>query len=150
MSPQAASALLAAAAVLAAILFLLPVIVALVRDVEGKLDIVLLALFLGWTGFAWACAIYLAASRTRRSRGDGTRAAAPPGPIRSALSRPDAYCEGVYLVSAGTDSHTWAVHSGGGWRIVYEVDGVERLVGEVAETDVPLSVLADALQPAVD
>jgi hypothetical protein len=56
----------------------------------------------------------------------------------------------VYLVSAGTDSHTWAVQSGGGWRIVYEVDGVERLVGEVAETDVPLSVLADALQPAVD
>jgi hypothetical protein len=120
----------------AAVMLALPVIVASTRDVEGKRDVILLSLLLGWTGVGWVCALALAFALPRRAqsvpRHDG------------GLSEP--YRDGAYLVSAGTESNTWAVHRRGEWQIVYELAGTERIVGTVAENDVPLSVLATALR----
>jgi hypothetical protein len=125
-------------------LLVLPIVVAILRDIEGKADVLLLVLLLGWTGVAWACALVLALTRRRRQ--------AEPEAPRRVTPRHDysrqPYHDGVYLVSSGGDSNTWAVHAAGVWRIVYEVAGVERLVGPVPESDVPLGVLAEALRPS--
>jgi hypothetical protein len=131
--------------------FALPVMVAAMRDVEGKADIVLLWLFLGWAGVPWACALVMAL--TRPSRRSPSLPVPAPGPsvahVAATRDTDDPYADGAYLISAGLDSNTWAVHSSGEWRIIYEVGGVDRLAGPVTEVDIPLSVLAEALRPAV-
>jgi hypothetical protein len=144
MSGHAFTTLVVAAVTVASAVLALPIVVALVRDIDGKSDVLLLSVLLGWTGVAWACALILALTRPRR-QAVATSHALEPARRHAPLCR-RAYQEGVYLVSAGADSQTWAVHSAGEWRIVYEVAGVERLVAAVAEADVPLSVLADALR----
>lgn len=144
MTDQGYSTLVATGLIVAAALLTLPLVVAFVRDIDGKADIVLLGLLLGWTGVAWACALFLSVTRPRRHRATMPRVSRPLSPIRYG----HAYREGAYLVSAGQESRTWAVHADGEWRIVYEVGGVDRLVGPVAEGDVPLGVLAEALRAA--
>jgi hypothetical protein len=148
MSSEAFSGLVTVAVVAGAGVLTLPLTVALVRDVEGKRDIVLLVVLLGWTVLAWGCALILALTRPRRDRVIARPVIAPRRPL-TPNAPCEAYSDGMYLVSAGTESNTWAVRSCGEWRIVYEVGGVERLVGLVGETDVPLSVLADALRRTV-
>lgn len=141
MSSDAFAAVVLGGALVAATVLSLPVIVAIVRDIDGKVDIAILALLFGWTGVAWTCALILALTRPRRERARVTPAD-PPFPKTAARTT---YRDGIYLISAGADSHTWAVHSAGGWRIVYEAGGVERLASPVREDDVPLGVLAEAL-----
>ena len=79
----------------------------------------------------------------------GPRRPRPPAPVRDAPRdvAESVYRDGVYLVSTGPDTHTWAIREGGRWNIVYEIGGEERLTGTVHERDVPLSVLAAALEP---
>jgi hypothetical protein len=123
------------------LLYLLPTFVALMRDAAAKTEIVVLNVALGWTGIAWLAALLVAfGPRARRS---------PPETPASRLqiAEPSVYRDGIYLVSTGPDSHTWAIREAGRWCIVYEIDGEERLTGSVAESDVPLSVLAAALEP---
>lgn len=144
MSRNEFTTLVVLAVIAGGALLVLPVVVAILRDIEGKADVLLLVLVLGWTGVAWACALVLALTRPsrRQVKPDTERR---PVPRYDRSGQP--YHDGVYLISSGADSHTWAVHAAGVWRIVYEVGGVERLVGPVPETDVPLGVLAEALRP---
>ena len=140
-------ALLTLVATLLVLLYFLPTMLALGRDVAARWQVVALNLLLGWTGAAWVCALVLALGPKR------PRPPVPP-PTRplprpaAAPRRSSVYADGVYLVSSGPDTHTWAIREDGRWRIVYEIGGEERLVGEVTETDVPLSVLATALEAA--
>jgi hypothetical protein len=138
MSSLEFSGLVALAVIAGSALVALPIIVACQRDIDERRTIVLVSLFLGWTVVGWLCVLVLALSLPRRVRYTSPPAPQPLGP--------DPYREGTYLVSAGADSHTWAVHTAGQWRIVYEVAGTERLCGAVSEADVPLGVLAEALE----
>jgi Superinfection immunity protein len=141
MTEPLTSALLTLAATLLVLLYCLPTCLALGRDIVARTQVVVLNLALGWTGVAWVCALVLACG-PRRPR-PGT-----PPPTRPLPHPPGAssvYRDGVYLVSSGDDANTWAIRDRGTWRIVYEMDGEERLVGVVPESDVPLSVLASAL-----
>ena len=92
---------------------------------------------LGWTGVAWVCALVLALGpkRPQPPAAPPTRPSPRPAVPRRA-ARP-IYVDGVYLVSSGPDTHTWAIREDGRWRIVYEIGGEERLVGDVAETRRP-------------
>lgn len=140
-------ALLALVATVGVTAYLLPTVVALGRDVIARPQVIALNIALGWTGAGWICALILAFG-PRRPR---PPVASPARPLRSPedrFQRLAVYRDGVYLVSSGADTHTWAIREQGRWHIVYEIGGEERLVGEVAETDVPLSVLAAALQPS--
>jgi hypothetical protein len=123
------------------LIYLLPTFVVLLRDAAAKTEIVVLNVAFGWTGIGWLAAQLLAFG-PRNSR---PTAPSPPRPSQPA--GPSVYRDGVYLVSSGPDSHTWAIREEGRWCIVYEIDGEERLTGSVRETDVPLSVLAAALEP---
>lgn len=138
-------ALLTLIATLLVILYFLPTFLALARDAVARWQVVALNVFLGWTGAAWVCALVLALGprRPQPPVSPPTRPLPRPAvkPLRSSV-----YADGVYLVSSGHDTHTWAIREDGRWRIVYEIDGEERLVGDVAEADVPLSVLATALE----
>jgi len=137
-------ALLTLAATLIVLLYFLPTFIALGRDVAARGQVIALNILLGWTGAAWVCALVLSLGPKRPQ----PPAAPPTRPLPRPAGTPhrgSIYVDGVYLVSSGPDTHTWAILEGGRWRIVYEIGGEERLVGEVAETDVPLSVLATAL-----
>ena len=136
-------ALLTPTATLLVLLYFLPTFLAFGRDAVARWQVVALNVLLGWTGAAWICALVLALGprRPRPPAAPPTRPLPRPAPRRSSV-----YADGVYLVSAGPDTHTWAIREDGLWRIVYEIGGEERLVAEVAETDVPLSVLATALE----
>jgi hypothetical protein len=136
-------ALLTLAATLLVLLYFLPTILAFGRSATARWQIVTLNVLLGWTGAAWICALVLAfgPKQPRPPLAPPTRPLPRPTPRRQSI-----YADGVYLVSAGPDTHTWAIREEGRWRIVYEVGGDERLVGEVAEADVPLTVLATALE----
>lgn len=146
-SDASARALFALGATVAIVLYFLPTFIAISRDVAARTEVVVLNLALGWTGAAWICALILALGPRRPQR-----VPSPPTRPLPRRTNPPAceavYCDGVYLVSAGPDSHTWAIREQGCWQIVYELDGEERLVGEVSEADVPLMVLAAALAPA--
>jgi hypothetical protein len=139
MGPVTHSAIALAAALLL-LLYLTPTVIALTRDVAAKTEIVILNLLLGWTGAAWIWALVLAFG-PRRPR----PAPAPRPPLGDPTE--SVYRDGVYLVSAGPDTHTWAIRENGRWNIVYEIEGEERLTGSVRDSDVPLSVLAAALEP---
>ena len=137
-------ALLTLAATLLVLLYFLPTLLALSRGAAARWQVVVLNLLLGWTGAAWVVAFLLALGpRQPRPPVVPPTRPLPPPPRRCSV-----YADGVYLVSSGPDTHTWAIHEAGRWRIVYENGGEERLVGQVAETDVPLSVLATALENA--
>ena len=142
-------ALLTLAATLLVLLFFLPTFIAVGRDVVARGQVIALNLLLGWTGAGWVCALVLALGpkRPRPPVAPPTRPLPRPA---SAPRRGSIYADGVYLVSSGPDTHTWAILEHGRWRIVYEIGGEERLVGEVAEADVPLTVLATALAEAED
>ena len=138
-------ALVALVAMLLLCLYLVPTFVALARDVAAKTPVIVVNLALGWTGAGWLWALILAF---------GPRLSAPVAQPASTAYRPrpragrSIYRDGVYLVSSGPESHTWAIREQGVWRIVYEIGGDERLVGEVHEEDIPLTVLAAALEPS--
>jgi hypothetical protein len=138
LAPGAHTAL-AVLGVLAALLYLMPTTVAIARDVVAKTEVILLNLLLGWTGLGWLWALVLALG----ARHPQAQPTLPPPRTHSATA--SVYQDGVYLVSSGPDTHTWAIRENGGWNIVYEIDGEERLTGSVPESDVPLSVLAAAL-----
>lgn len=140
-------ALLTLLATLVVLLYFLPTFIALARDVAARAQVIALNIALGWTGAAWICALILACGprRPRPTTPPPTRPLPPPPDVPAAQA---VYRDGVYLVSAGPDTHTWAIRELGRWRIAYELSGEERLIGEVHETDVPLSVLAAALEPA--
>jgi len=140
MAP-ATSAVVGLAVNVLCLLYLLPTFVALGRDAAAKVEIVVLNVAFGWTGVAWLAALLLAFGPRRPRR--------PPVASPSALEpvEPSVYRDGIYLVSSGPDSHTWAIREDDRWCIVYEIEGEERLAGRVGESDVPLSVLAAALEP---
>ena len=140
-------ALLTLAATLIALLYLLPTFIALGRDAAARAEVVALNVLLGWTVAGWVFALVLAFG-PRRPRPPAPSPTRPLPRPASSPRRSSVYVDGVYLVSSGPDTHTWAIREDGRWRIVYEIGGEERLVGEVAETDVPLSVLATALAPS--
>ena len=140
-------ALLTLVATLAVLLYFLPTFIALGRDVAARGQVIALNVLLGWTGAAWVCALVLALGPKRPQPPAAPPTRPSPGPRPRRAAGP-IYVDGVYLVSSGPDTHTWAILEDGRWRIVYEIGGEERLVGEVAETDVPLSVLAAALAPS--
>jgi hypothetical protein len=140
IAPSTRAAIGLAAAVMC-LLYLAPIAIALGRDAVAKTEVAILNLLLGWTGFAWAWALVLALG-PRRPR----LAPSPPSPRPQAIAE-SVYYDGVYVVSTGPDTHTWAIRENGTWSIVYEIEGEERLTGRVHEHDVPLSVLAAALEP---
>ena len=121
-------------------LFGLPVVVAVLRDVERKTDIVLLWLLLGWAILPWVCALFLACIRPRRELPRHV-----PAPHRNHPE--DLYAEGVYVISTSEDSRTYAIRASRQWRIVYELGGEQRLTARVSDLDLPLGVLAEALVP---
>jgi hypothetical protein len=136
---------LGAGLVVAATVYVLPTIIAIRRRSVACTEVVLLNLLLGWTGAAWACALVLACGpRLPGPRPSPSPRPLPPPPPLVARS---VYREGVYLVSRGHDSNTWAIHEDGRWQLVYEVAGTDRLASFVDEGDVPLDVLAQALDP---
>ena len=129
---------------IAALIYLLPAFVAVARDAAARSQVIILNVALGWTLAGWICAFVLALGpRTPRPP-----SSPPTRPLPRPPDRPGIYRDGVYLASSGPDTFTWAIREAGCWRIVYEVDGEERLVGAVCEADVPLSVLAAALDVA--
>jgi hypothetical protein len=142
MAPDTHAALSLVVA-LVVLFYLAPTIVALARDVVCKTEVIVLNLLLGWTGAAWVWALVLACG-TPRPRPQPA-AHVRPSPAQPAAS--SVYRDGAYLVSSGPDTHTWAIREDGRWNIVYEIAGEERLTGCVHETDVPLDVLAAALDP---
>ena len=135
---SAGSLVLGGALVAAIVLYLLPTIVAVRRDAVAAQQVVALNLLLGWTAFGWAWALALAT---------GPRRPLPPLPKPAPLPPPDGclYRDGAYLLSRSSDSMTWAICKRDRWTIVYEMDGADRLIGDVPARDVPLSVLAQAL-----
>ena len=140
----ATSALVQAVIAFALLLYLLPTFIAVARDVVALPQIVLLDVFLGWTAAGWICALVLAFGPRRPK----PPAAPPTRPLPPPPAVTGVYRDGVYLASAGNDTHTWAIREAGRWSIVYEVGGEERLTAEVTEADVPISVLAAALETA--
>lgn len=137
-------ALLGVVVIVAAAVYLLPSTIALTRHAEARVEIVALNLLLGWTGAVWVAALLLALgprAPRRRSRAQPAELPAKRGPV---------YLDGWYVLSSGPESSTWAVCQGGRWRIVYEMEGRQRLVGTVPEHDVPVAVRADALIGAED
>jgi hypothetical protein len=138
------SVLIGCAVTVATLVYVLPAFVALARDTTARTQVVILNIAAGWTLAGWICALVLAF---------GPRTPKPPGPPPTRpLPRPPCphgiYRDGVYIASSGADTNTWVIREDGYWRIVYEVGGEERLVGAVTEADVPLSVLATALERA--
>ncbi len=138
-------AALPALAALAALIYLIPTFVAVRRDVAARSEVVLLNVCLGWTGVAWLAALVLAFGTRRPRPVEPSPTRPPPRPQPPSSPQPSIYRDGAFLVSSGPDTHTWAIRKCGRWTIVYEAGGVDRLVGDVDESDVPLGVLAQAL-----
>jgi hypothetical protein len=134
-------AVVAFAAAMMCLLFVAPIVIAFARGAVGKTEVAILTLLLGWTGFAWVWALVLAVGPRRPRPAPMPQPPPPPAVMESV------YRDGVYLVSTGPDTHTWAIRENGTWNIVYEIEGEERLTGRVREHDVPISVLAAALEP---
>ena len=135
-----------AALLVAASLYVLPTIIAVHRRAAARTEVCVLNLLLGWTGAAWACALILACGPRRP---DGPPPPPPPRPRPQPLpTTRSVYREGAYLVSRGLDSNTWAIHENGLWQLVYEVAGTDRLASFIDEEDIPLNVLAQALDPS--
>ena len=131
-----------AALLCAAALYLLPTVVAVKRDAAATREVVLLNVFLGWTCLGWAWALALAT---------GPRRPLPPLPRPMPLPLPPDDClyrDGAYVLSRSADTTTWAICKRDRWTIVYELNGADRLIGDVTARDVPLDVLAEALTTA--
>ena len=128
-------------AALGVVIYLLPAGVAIRRDVVARTEAVLVNLIFGWTGFGWAWALVLACgpSRPRPPQPPPTRPIPQPDPGGAV------YKDGAYLVSRGPETFTWAICEAGRWTIVYEMDGADRLIGDVDERDVPFHALAEAM-----
>jgi hypothetical protein len=146
--PNATQSLLLLWSTLAVLLYLLPTFVALARDAVARNQVLILNLAFGWTCAAWVWALVLAFG-ARRPQAHPVPRRQPRLPAEES-DLPTIYRDGVYLVSRGVDTHTWAVREDGRWSIVYEVGGVDRLVGNVRESDIPFNVLAQALECLAD
>ena len=122
-------------------LYVVPTIVALWRGAAAVVEVSLLNLCLGWTVFGWVCALVLAfGPRTPRRQLQRAH--------HISYEPPQPYRDGVYLVSRGHDSVTWAIVRDCRWSIVYELEGADRLICDVQDQDVPLEILAQALEPS--
>ena len=134
-----------ALAVLGIALYLLPTAIAVRRDAAATTEVVLLNLAFGWTGFGWAWALVLACGvrRPRPPLPPPTRPIPPLPPLKD-----EVYRDGAYLLSRGPDTFTWAICKAGRWTIVYEMDGADRLFGDVDACDIPFGVLTEAMLSA--
>lgn len=123
-------------------LYVLPTVVALWRRAAAVVEVSLLNLCLGWTVFGWVCALVLAFGprNPRRELSPSSR-----GSHHVCHELPQPYRDGVYIVSRGLDSVTWAIVRDGRWSIVYELEGADRVICDVHDQDVPLEILAEAL-----
>jgi hypothetical protein len=140
---------LVGACAVAAVAYLAPTLIALVRLSSDSRRILLLNICLGWTVVGWLYALRLACRRSAP-----VPAAAEdwtpwrPGRPEAALSLPaprTTYADGSYLISELGSARTWAICSHGRWGVAYELDGVQRTAAWVDSSDVPLDILAHAL-----
>ena len=145
---------LVGACALFSVAYILPSLIGVVRHGEAASRLVIINLLLGWSVVGWVAALVLAC-RARDPR--------MPAPTTSPdwtpwlPGRPEAaaypaaalgtYAEGTYLVSESGSARTWAVCRAGRWGIAYELDGVQRTAAWVDSSDVPVGVLAHALEP---
>ena len=139
---------LVAACSLAAIAYMAPTLVALIRLSPATSRALLLNACFGWTIVGWVLALRLAWRRSPRAPFSDSWSAWRPGrPEAASASRPggSTYVDGSYLISEEGGARTWAVCRDGRWGIAYELDGIQRTAAWVDSSDVPLSVLADAL-----
>lgn len=145
---------LVGACALLSVAYMLPSLIGVVRHGEAASRLVVINLLLGWTVVGWVVALALAC-RARHPR----IAASTTSPDWTPWlpGRPEAaafpaaalgtYAEGTYLVSENGSARTWAVCRAGRWGIAYELDGVQRTAAWVDSSDVPVGVLAYALEP---
>jgi hypothetical protein len=143
---------LVGACALLSVIYILPSLIGVVRHGAESLRLVLINLLLGWTLVGWAWALALAC---RRPRVRTTPAVAAPDwtpwlPGRPeapapTYAAPDCYADGTYLISERGAARTWAICGAGRWGIAYELDGIQRTGAWVDSSDIPVAVLAYAL-----
>jgi hypothetical protein len=61
----------------------------------------------------------------------------PPSPV---------YQDGCYVISEAGESTTWALCEDGRWGVIYQCSGAQILAAWVDPQDLPLHVLAQALE----
>ena len=69
----------------------------------------------------------------------------PPDHPAAAAAEDEVYRDGAYLLSRGPDTLHLGDLQAGRWTIVYEIDGADRLFGDVDARDIPFGVLAEAM-----
>jgi hypothetical protein len=146
--------LLVGACALLSVGYMVPSLIGVVRHGDAASRIVGVNVFLGWTFIGWIWAFVMAC-----------RAPQPRRPLRPASpewtpwlpGRPEAvkhvggsrtYVDGTYLVSECGVARTWAICRDGRWGIAYELDDIQRTGAWVDSSDIPIGVLAHALEPS--
>lgn len=145
---------LVAVCALLSVVYVLPSLIGLVSHGAAASRLVTINLLLGWTVIGWTWAFALAC-RSRRPGSAVTLASAEwvpwlpgrPEAADLAVGAPGTYADGTYLISERGAARTWAVCRDGRWGIAYELDGIQRTAGWVDSSDIPIGVLAHALEP---
>jgi Superinfection immunity protein len=145
---------LVGACALLSVAYVLPSLIGVVRHGTGASRIVGINVFLGWSLIGWIWALFLAC-RAPQAPIAATPASAEwipwlPGRPEAAdapAGSPNTYADGTYLISESGAARTWAVCRAGRWGIAYELDGIQRTAAWVDSSDIPVGVLAHALEP---
>jgi hypothetical protein len=135
--------------------YLLPSLIGLVRYGERAARVVVINVLLGWTLVGWVVAL---ACVCRPRRIEPESPVPPPGwtpwwpgrpeAVESSSATPGCYADGSYLISECGTAQTWAICRDGRWGLAYELDGVQRTGVWVDSSDIPVDVLAHALEPS--
>jgi hypothetical protein len=141
--------LLAGGVALLSAAYMMPTLVAVTRFGPACRRILAINFLLGWTVVGWLWAMLLAlAPRAAALEHDADWMPWTPGrpesPRRSRLGA-GTYRDGCYLVSEHGEARTWAICIDGYWGIAYELDGLQRTAAWVDSSDIPMDVLAHAL-----
>ena len=135
--------------------YVLPSLIGIVRHDPRAARLVVINVFLGWTLVGWVLALVCAC---RAPRPEPASPLPPsewipwqpgrPEAVEPSTATPGCYAEGTYLISEWGSAQTWAVCRGGCWGVAYELDGVQRAGVWVDSSDIPVEVLAHALDPS--
>jgi hypothetical protein len=135
--------------------YILPSLIGLVRYGERAARLVVINVLLGWTLVGWVVGL-VCACRPRHIE-PGSPVPTPgwtpwwpgrPEAVELSSAAPACYADGTYLISECDAAQTWAIRRGGRWGVAYELDGVQRVGVWVDSSDIPVDVLAHALEPS--